>query len=431
MIGKEKKMNQQQNSEPQEHHHQQNEKYPVMRLVLPIVRELLAVFFWAYAIIKLFIFDIDIFLVGNLSPNLMWLVNYKFLILLGILAVIMIVTKNRHILLWSLFVIFYPVIFLFWRTPVFLFRKRSWNLVFALVDSMVSFFRTFKQTFILTAFFLISAVAILVATNSLLLWISLAVLFGIHSWIYVQKMILVFKPSGVYQVYRSFFSFLGDLVRFKPATPGTTLVLSDKELELPLESMDEKQLQKWTTGVQWLALFNRVCLFVSKRIKAYQESRFNIISFVFGILILVLFTVMSFALMNFGLYKINPNYFGYSTEPTFFSIFYYSFNNFLFNPIQEITAKAPIAQIASMAESFFALFLIAIFVSLVLTFRSQRETDELNKVITYLTEEGTKAERYLKDKYRLSNIGEAMQALEQLDAFVADWLYEITDTMSD
>lgn len=83
-----------------------------------------------------------------------------------------------------------------------------------------------------------------------------------------------------------------------------------------------------------------------------------------------------------------------------------------------------------MAESFFALFLIAIFISLVLTFRSQRETDELNKLIIYLTEEGTKAEGYLKDKYKLSNIEEAMQALEKLNAFFADFLYKITDTLS-
>ncbi len=124
--------------------------------------------------------------------------------------------------------------------------------------------------------------------------------------------------------------------------------------------MDEKQLQKWTTGVQWLALFNRVCLFVAKKIKSYQDSQFNIVSSVFGILLLVLYTVFSFSLLNLGLFKINPNYFSFLAEPTFFNFIYYSFNNFLFNSIQEIVAKAPVAQVISMIESVFALFLIAI-----------------------------------------------------------------------
>ena len=33
------------------------------------------------------------------------------------------------------------------------------------------------------------------------------------------------------------------------------MLLDEKELELSIETMDEKQLQKWTTGVQWLVLF--------------------------------------------------------------------------------------------------------------------------------------------------------------------------------
>jgi uncharacterized membrane protein len=133
--------------------------------------------------------------------------------------------------------------------------------------------------------------------------------------------------------------------------------------------------------------------------------------------------------MNFALFKINQSYYSFPAKPTFFNFMYYSFNNFLFNPIQEIIAKAPIAQVAWMTESFFALFLIVIFVSLVLSFRSQRETDELNNVIVYLTEEGTKAEEYLKDKYKIGNIEEAMQALQKLNAFFADILYKITDTI--
>ena len=242
-------------------------------------------------------------------------------------------------------------------------------------------------------------------------------------------MILVFKPSGVHQVYKKFFSFFGDFARFKQASTSQ-FVLNEKEMELPLDSLNEKQLEKWMTGVQWMALFNRACLFISKKIKIYQESRFNIISFVFGILFLIINTTLSFALLNFGLYKIDPGYFEFFNKPSFFTFFYYSFNNFLFNAIQELTPKAPIAKIVSMTESMFALFLIAIFISLVLSFRSEREANELNKVITFLSEEGDKAEKFLKEKYRLNSIGETMQALEKLNAFLANWLYRISDSLN-
>jgi hypothetical protein len=406
----------------------------IIRRLIVWVREILAILFWAYAITKLFIFDIDIFLIANLAPNYIWLINYKFFILIGILAVIFLVTKNRHILLWSLFICFYPVILFLWRIPVLVFKKKSWNLVFAFVDSVVSFFKSSKSMFIVTAIFLISTAIIFVASNSVLLWVSLVALLVIHLWAYVQRMILVFKPSGVHQVYNRVFSFLGDMARFRSSGTGTVateLVLSEKELELSLGNMDETQIQKWTTGVQWLVLFNRICLFVARKIKSYQDSKFNIISSVFGIMMLVLYTVFLFALVNFGLFKISKNYFEFTVNPTFFNFIYYSFNNFIFNIIPEIIAKAPIAQVVSMLESFFALFLAVIFVSLVLSLRSQREVDELNNVIEYLTEEGIKAEGYLKTRYKLNNIQEAMQILNELNSFFVDLMYQITDTIGD
>ena len=405
-----------------------NKKKPNNRLLF-LVREVLAILIWIFVVTKLFIFDIDIFLVEKLSPGHIWLINYKFFILIGIIAIIFLVTKNRHIFLWSLYVFFYPVILLLWRIPLFIFKKRSWNLVFALIDSIISFFKSFKLTFIITAFYLISVALIFGVSNKILLWISLVVLFIILLWAYIQRIILVFKPSGVYQVYSKIFAFFGEFVQFRPGPSGNPgILLDEKELELSIENMDEIQLQKWTTGVQWPVIFNRICLFVAKKFKSYQDSRFNIVSSVFSILILVFFTVLSFAIINFGLFRINQHFFLVSSVPTFFNFIYYSFNNILFNTIREIIATTPISQVVSMIESLFALFLLAILVSLVLSVRSQRETDELNDLIRYLTEEGMKTEGYLKDKYRY-NIEEAMQALQKLNVYSVVIINKITEML--
>jgi len=234
----------------------------------------------------------------------------------------------------------------------------------------------------------------------------------------------------VYQVYKKIISFLSEFVKFKPTGSGTSTVLSEEELKLSIDDMDDKQIQKWTTGVQWLALFNRVCLFIAKKIRLYQEINFNIISSIIGIMKYILFTIITFAIINYGLYKIDNNLFSYPSEPTFFNFIYYSFNNFLFNSIQEVVAKAPITQVTAMIESLFALFLVAIFISLLLSIKNQRETEEINKLIEYLKIEGNKAEGYLKDHYRISDIEEAMQSLQKVNSFIANILYKITDTLN-
>lgn len=394
----------------------------IIKRLLAILREALSVLFWVYVITKVFVFDIDIFLVNRLSPNYAWLVNYKFFILIGVIAVVWLVTKNKHIVLWMLFVFFYPLIFLFWRIPHFLFKQKSWILVFALIDAVISFFKSLKFTFITTSFFLVSTAIIFGFSNEILMWFAITALIIILLAVYIQRLSLVFKPSGVYQIYGSFFSHFEELVSTSP-----TYTVDENLASLPIGSMDEKQIEKWTVSVQALVLYNRVCLFTSKKLKAYQGSGFNIVSSIMVILLLVAFTVLSFSIVNLGLFKINHDFYSFSTIPTFFNFFYYSFNILLFNPIQDIVAITPMSQVASMVESFFALFLVAIFVSLILSVRSQRDADELNGVIKGLREDGIKMEGFIKDKYKLNNIEEAMDALKKLQAAFTDFLYKITE----
>jgi len=45
--------------------------------------DLVAFLFWLYAIIKVFVFDIDVYFVSLASSKFVWLLNYKLLILLS------------------------------------------------------------------------------------------------------------------------------------------------------------------------------------------------------------------------------------------------------------------------------------------------------------------------------------------------------------
>jgi hypothetical protein len=391
---------------------------------LAFVREVIALLFWVYVVTKLFIFDIDIFLVEKISPSYVWLLNYKFFILIGTVAIIWLVTKNKYILLWTLYIIFYPAIILFWKIPFFIFKQKSWTLAFAVFDAIISFFRSFKFTFITTAFFLVALAIILGFSSETLLWFSSATLLIILLIVYIQKFISIFKPSGVYQVYNKFFSGFGDFLSSSP------IYQMDEEVAtLAIENMDEKQLQKWTSNVQIFVLFNRVCLFVAKKLKSFQESSSSLVSSVFSILILIVFTVLTFSAVNYGIFKINQEYFSVSGVPTFFDFFYYSFNVLLFNQIQEITATTPISQTLSMLESFFALFLVAIFVSLVLSVKSQRYAEELKEAVKGLEDEGKKMEGYIRENYRLNSIEEALGALQNLQSVVTDFLFKISESL--
>jgi len=273
---------------------------------------------------------------------------------------------------------------------------------------------------------------ILWSTNKILLWISLSIIAIVVVWAYIQRVILIFKPSGIYQLYTRIIIKGGEALRANPlAFPIPNQASANIPIEnIPVECMNDAQLQKWTSTVQQLVLVNRLLLFLSKKFKIYQDSKSNVITHIFSILLMILFTTFSFSLINFGLYKINANYFSFPSFPTFFTFVYYSFNNLLFNSIREIIPALPVSQIVSMFESFLALFLIAIFVTLLLTFKNQKEIDELSALIASLTSEGEKIESLIKDKYQLNTIDEALEALSKAKAALIDFLINITKSIS-
>jgi hypothetical protein len=73
-IGKGRHMSQTQDAVDQKDSQKQNETKNFAHRFLIGTREVIAILLWGYVITKLFIFDIDIFLVENLSPNYLWLI---------------------------------------------------------------------------------------------------------------------------------------------------------------------------------------------------------------------------------------------------------------------------------------------------------------------------------------------------------------------
>lgn len=400
-------------------------KKGIITYLAKITREIIAALFWLYVLIKLFIFDIDVFLVGKFLPGYAWLINLKFFILIGIIAMVWLLTKNKDILIWSFYIFFYPGIVLFWKIPKFIFKQKSWIFAFAFINAIISFFKSVKYNFITLAIFLISVAIVFSFSNEKLLWPAILAILVFLLITCARRFILVFKPSSVFQIHRKIFSD----IRKRGKASLTLFALDENIKNLPVESLDSKQLEKRTTNLQMSVLFNRICLFTAKKLRDYQDSKLNVVSYVLTILLLIVLIIFSFSVINYGLYKIDNNLFSFSSVPTFFTFFYYSFNNLLFSSIQELAPVMPISQTASMIESFFALFIVVIFVSLLLSVKSQSHLEELTEVIKGIEKEGESMEGFIRDEYKINNINDAIAELEKLKAGLVKLIYKISNSI--
>src|SRR5579863_2986996 len=292
-----------------------------------LIREFISIGVWLYVPIKLFVFDIDLFLVKRFLPDYVPLLSLKFFVWIGVMALFLSFTKNMTVLIWILYVVFYPAVFLFSRIPSFIIRQNSWVLGVAYINALVSFYKSFKYAFVSASVFLISLATILCSSKPIFLWSSILAILVLLTISFFHTFLLVFKPSNVYQLYTKAFSGVRKI--------GTTSFALDENMKnLPLDRLDQQQIQKWTANLQLFVLFNRVCLFAAKKLRDYQNSGLNIVSNLLVLFQLIVFTILSFACINFGLFEINRELFNFKIAPTFFTFFYDSFNSLLFRSAQ-------------------------------------------------------------------------------------------------
>jgi hypothetical protein len=383
------------------------------------IREIIAVLFWLYVLVKLFIFDVDVFLIDKFLPKYIWLVYYKFYILLATIAVLLLITRKKYILKWLFYILFYPLV-LCWKIFLFAFTKPNWIFAFALINSGISLFKSLKYYIITLVIYIGSLFIIFKHSNEGLIWLAISAILLFLIITYIRRFVLIFKPSSIFQAY----------IKVIPGIQkhGATLFTLDNDIRnLPVEKMDQYQLEEWTNKLQVSVLFNRAYLFLAKKLKDYQNSGLDSAAQALKILLLTLLTIFSFTAINYGLYKIDVSFFAYSNKPIFFTFLYYSFNTLLFNSIKDIVPTMQLSQAISMVESFFAFILITIFVSLLFSSKSQRHTEELNEIIGGLEKQGSGMEGFIRDEYSINSIDDAIEKLEKSKSGLIKIIYKLSD----
>jgi len=375
-------------------------------LIFRYIRQIVAICVWFYIFTKLFVFDLDVYIFNFVSPHYVWLLQYKFILVTFILALIWLVTKNQYIWSWFLYIFFYPFIFI-GKFVFFIFKKKSWIFAFAIINTLISLFKSAKYKFVVSAIFLFSLFLIGIFHNEIAIWASILTLLVLLVIINIRAFILVFKPSSIFELYTRF-------IRFSKVHIVKGFAL-DKEIKgVPQVQLNEQQIQKWVGTLQNVVLYNRFLLFLAKKLKDYQESRIGIISYGLGLLIIIFVTVLSFASINFGLYKINPSYFTLTiADPGYFNFLYYSFHNYYFSSILEITPSALLSQVISMLENLFAVFFGVIIVSLCISVFNEKYKEDLSRTIEEINAEGEALQPLLRDEFNL-NFEEAMKKIGEL-----------------
>jgi uncharacterized membrane protein YdjX (TVP38/TMEM64 family) len=184
-------------------------------------------------------------------------------------------------------------------------------------------------------------------------------------------------------------------------------------------------------SLQNVVLYNRVCLFVSKKLRDYQRSGANVASYVLSLVVLLLFTVLSFALINYALFMVDPSLyqFTYSKE-SFFSFVYYSAGS-MFYAANGLVPVGPLSQAIQLVQFLCALVLVGILITVIYALRNERYSNELAEVIASMRNESVAAEGVLARDFQFDSVDSAIEALQKTKAGMLGLILYLTNNLGD
>lgn len=286
--------------------------------------------------------------------------------------------------------------------PYFVFKQKSWTLLFAVINAIISLFKSLKIKFVTTTAFLLCMFFIMNFSTPIILLISVVGLTSVLIISYIRISMFVFQPSSIFQLYSQFIKKSPDFV-FK--------TLNDKEIRnLPVERMNDTQIQLRRSSIQSLVICNRALLFFSHRLREYQQSKLNAVSFALNLFLLLVFTIVSYGAINYALFKYDPSQFSTTTTPGYFLFLYYSFHVFLFGGIAEIAPTFFLSQVVSMSEQLLAIVLLFILIGLFISVHSEKYKEELDRTIAETEQTQQSLEGLIRTTYNLT----LEQALDEI-----------------
>lgn len=378
-----------------------------------MIYHILGLTIWLFILTKLFIFDIDTYLLNSYAPGVSWLISYKLILFLSLIIVSWLLLGNSEFGKAFSFILFYPVILLFWSIPFSLIKRRRWFLVFTYLSGFISTITNFKKNLILVALFLISSAFILNSNNEFASYTSAVVLLLISFFILIRKVYFAFTPSSIFAINtKTIVSFLeknnlGEKLLENNSNEGAeskSELIENTEIT-KIEKSDEIPY-KFST----LILTNRVLTFLSRKLRRFKESRVYIVFFIISLLFTFAVSVVLFGLINYGIYKLNPASFAISGQSSYFLFLYYSFNALIMNSISAIEPKSFLAMLINMTQIVYGIVLIIILIGIIVSVNTDKYRNDIDEVIGAFDSQSEDVAQVLELNFKIT----LQQAIKEL-----------------
>jgi hypothetical protein len=345
---------------------------------MAIFREIIAILIWICLVVKIAVYDVDVYLIENYAPSLRWLLDFKLFLILGGISVVWIALGKKDFPIFFIYIVGYPLIVLFWKIPKLLFK--NWSIAIVLTPAVFEIVTTFRLFFMSYALASIAAAYIMAAYNKtglILAMGALSVLLVIHLW------------SSFKKAYKS--------TVFSKISQGILAIKEKLKEDLFLQNILDKSKTSTSNESSDSTFDSRLSTFymihcgvefITDKIRDVMRGRKMDLYLILSWIWTIILTSLVFSFEYFALFKINPKAFSAPFTPNYFSFLGFSFGKLTPSSVSTIAPANVYATAICYAELASSIVIVVILVFTILTAARERYKEDIENITKELNEIG-------------------------------------------
>lgn len=365
---------------------------------------------WAYWFIKFFVADVDVLLIRAINPGLQWILGFKSIGFLFALFVVGIFVWKIKTVLFVVYVLFFPLIVLFWKVPKVVFKSKSWIFALAAINTLGLAFKNYRYNLITKSISIIFIILVLYTDVKPVLMVAAAGLLAVIVIATFRITKNAFSPDWFIQVHEKIIRRL----------TSTNQKEEEDELSRDIEAgkvttLDENQVQALINKINSSLFVNRGLYFWAYQLRRYRQSGLSIAFNIMSVLWLLAGFIVCFWVINLAIYKIDPSQFHFDYSSSRLAIFLYSFTMLFLGDAAGITPVGDLAIVTRIiAGALGAVFVTLVIINVFLTFKHAKDEEGLNDLVATLKKRAKSTEDNFRKRYSLS-IDEAAQKMQDMN----------------
>lgn len=386
-----------------------------------MVGDLAGSLLWLYALIQTFVFNIDSTVKSHLPQNLAPIVDYKIVLFVAILVIILIFLHKY--LLIPLYILFFPLILIFWKFPKFIYKFKSWIVVISVIDILVGYLNHLRNKLLILCSGILTIV-FATTDSSILLSVSMLLSGAVIIYLIQSTVRNSFKPNRFISAQTK----AVDSIVNSNFIKGQTLI--DKKIKNRRNKLTVEQSNKFLGNAQFAVILHQALYFWAYQLEKYTESRARIILSWLSYASLVIKIVFFLSIINFVLYKLYPLSFRTHQDINFIVFIYYSITSLWFSEVASLQAVSTYAILIRILSGIVGVGILGSFIlSIALRKRNESEQEGLLRTIASIKKAGKEFEDIVAKEYSTSSIDDLFDRLKSLRLGLVDFIMKLTEQL--